>query len=243
MKNNNLLIVEDDPFHRKFLEDQLISDAFSELKIHSFDNGQSAINWLKNHYASYAVVDLQMEGVNGIEVAKNLWQNCDTAAVVFWSNFSDPAYVRAITKIVPKFGNFGYLLKTSSPAKLIRSLQGVFFDQQRVVDSEIQGILKRKNTRSNDLTTVEIEVINLVALGLTDKSIGIETGMSTRSVQTVIYNIFEKMQSYEADNLTEIQSMNRRARLVALAIINGEVNRDSLVDYEKRRLEKEIKKS
>ncbi|MEO9821251.1 MAG: response regulator transcription factor [Paracoccaceae bacterium] len=234
MTQPNLLVVEDDPFHRKFLQDQLLDESFSDLHIVSYASGEDAIDWLEVQQADYAVVDLQLAGQNGVEVARNIWTANPTCSVVFWSNYSDPAYVRAIAKIVPADGNFGYLLKTTSPKKLIRSLQGVFFDRQRVVDSEIQGLIKRQNARSSNLTAVEIEVLNLVALGLTDRAIAKQTRMSARSVQSLIFNIYEELKVHHDVLEQEDQSTNRRCRLVALAILCREINPDSMIEYEAR---------
>lgn len=230
MSQQHLLIVEDDPFHLKFLEDQLSSDPFSDLIIHAARSGEEALDWLATNRADFAVVDLQLSGKSGIDVARRLWHASPESSIVFWSNFSDAAYVRAIAKIVPADGNFGYLLKTAAPDKLLRSLLGVFFDRQRVVDSEVQGLIKRQNTRRTPLTTVEVELLNLVALGLTDKAISDMTGMSSRSVQSMITTVYDKIVSEDDSADIDPKHLNRRCHLIGLALMRGELNKASLID-------------
>ena len=227
---NTLLIVEDDPFHLKFIEDQLVDEAFTDLSIKCFDNGEQAHSWLQSNTAKCAIVDLNLPGNNGVEVATRLWQRQPSASIVFWSNFSDPAYVRAIAKIVPQNGNFGYILKTMSGDKLLRSLKGVLFDGLRIIDGEVQGFINRQNTRGTSLDQVEIEILNFIAIGLTDRAISVMMGMSQRKIQATAAGIYEKLSNEEFS----ADKMNKRSRLVALALLSGELNRDSLLEYEHR---------
>lgn len=225
----NLLVVEDDPFHLQFIEDQLKDEAFSDHTIECFENGDKAFEWLKTHPACCAIIDLNLPGKNGVEVATRVWKKRQDASIVFWSNFSDPAYARAIARIVPESGNFGYVLKTMSRDKLLRSLKGVLFDGQRIIDGEVQGLINRRNTRRDPLSQVEIEILNLIAIGLTDRVISDMIGMSQRSVQSIAASIYEKF----AEEDLPAETINKRARLVALAVLNGEINRDSLMEYER----------
>jgi len=234
MTGQTLLVVEDDPFHLRYLEERLSDSAFSMLDKAFFDNSERANEWLRSRKADFAILDLQMPGQNGIAIARNVWRRHPESSVVFWSNFSDPAYVGAIAKIVPENGNFGYLLKTTASAKLQRSLQGVFFDRQRIVDSEVRGFIKRQHSRGADLTAVEIEILNLVALGLTDRSLADLTGRSGRSVQSAIHSINEKLQDRIQDDIPGHPGLNRRARMVAIALLTGEINRDSMAEYQAR---------
>ena len=230
----HLLVVENDPFHLKFIEDQLADEAFTGHKINLFDDGDKACDWLNSQSACHAIIDLNLPGKNGVEVATRVWQRNQSASIVFWSNFSDPAYARAIARIVPESGNFGYVLKTMSRERLQRSLKGVLFDGQRIIDGEVQGLINRQNTRRDHLTQVETEILNLIAVGLTDRAISKMIGISQRSIQAFAAKIYEKFSGEEISS----ETMNKRSRLIALAVLNGEVNRDSLLEHEKLRLKR-----
>ncbi|MCV6577278.1 MAG: response regulator transcription factor [Cohaesibacter sp.] len=236
MMKQNLLIVEDDPFHLKFIEDQLKDDAFASFAITTMPSGDKAWDWLTSNTASFAIIDLNLPGKNGVEIATRLWQSCQSASIVFWSNFSDPAYVRAIAKIVPGEGNFGYILKTMSGEKCLRSLKGVLFDGQRIVDGEVQGFINRRNTRSAQLNQVESDILNLIALGLTDRAISDYIGMSQRSIQLSAAGIFDKLSCHDKLSETDDSQINKRSRLVARAFLGGEINRASLLESEKKYL-------
>ncbi len=234
MMRRQLLIVEDDPFHLKFIEDQLADRSFSNVSITALDSGEKAWVWLHQNRASCAIIDLNLPGKNGVEVATRLWQASPDASIAFWSNFSDPAYVRAIAKIVPEDGNFGYILKTTSGDKFLRSIKGVLFDGQRIVDGDVQGFINRRNTRGAQLTQVEMEILNLIALGLTDRAISQMIGMSQRSIQSTAAVIYDRLSCDDRLAENTDSNINKRSRLVARAFLGGEINRDSLAEYEKR---------
>ncbi len=54
----------------------------------------SARSWLRDHKSAYRH-GLQMASRNGIEAARTIWKERPETRILFWSNYSDEAYVRA----------------------------------------------------------------------------------------------------------------------------------------------------
>ena len=64
------------------------------------------------------VSDIQMPEMNGIEFARALWQRKPAARIVFWSQYKDEMYVRALVRIVPPETVYGYILKSNTRERI-----------------------------------------------------------------------------------------------------------------------------
>src|SRR5947209_2683541 len=123
-----ILVAEDDGLHRRYIHD-VLADHFTELgniiEVTSSEDVEEALAQLD---VRFAVLDLQMKGISGIEIAKRIWRKHPESRILFWSNYADEPYVRGVTRIVPKCAAYGYLLKSADEERLIHALRGVFFD-------------------------------------------------------------------------------------------------------------------
>jgi DNA-binding NarL/FixJ family response regulator len=68
-------------------------------------------------------MDLQMHPRNGIEAARTIWRERPRTRILFWSNYSDEAYVRGVSRIVPPGAAYGYILKSASDERLRLALR------------------------------------------------------------------------------------------------------------------------
>lgn len=228
-----VMLLEDDPFHLEFLNSTVQETSLAEHEVRSFDNGLDAISALQDGDVASAVLDLQVPSKTGIDVARAIWSKDPLTPIVFWSNYGDASYVRAIVKIVPEGANFGYILKTTSGDRLKRSLLGVLEDGQRIIDSEIRGMLKNKGADHAELTETEFETLNYLALGLTDKAIAKLQGISLRSVQNQIQSVHDKIAVKTQDTFDDASLINRRCRTISNALVAGLINGSSLEDFQK----------
>jgi DNA-binding NarL/FixJ family response regulator len=95
-------------------------------------------------------------------------------------------------------GANGYVLKTSSPEDLIRAVHEVH-EGKSVLDPAVANVLMahvsgKPNPLSTDrLSDREIDVLSLAAKGFTNKAIGIQLGISDRTVQGHLAHIFDKL--------------------------------------------------
>jgi DNA-binding NarL/FixJ family response regulator len=97
-------------------------------------------------------------------------------------------------------GANGYVLKTASAEELIQAVYDVH-EGKSVLDSSIAQKLmvhifsSSKATMVEALTDRELEVLSLAAKGHTNKAIGIQLGISDRTVQGHLAHIFDKLQA------------------------------------------------
>lgn len=225
----NILIVEDDPFHRSFLSSTVRSALPTCEDLHEAVDGKEAIDIVSRNEIGGVVMDLQMPKVSGITAASAIWEKHPDMRILFWSNYSDEAYVRGISRIVPKEAVYGYLLKTASEHRLGLAVLGVFQEDQCIIDREIRGVQQRTQDIHAGLSNTEFEVLTDIALGMTDKSIAARRGISTRSVQSRLKQLYEKLGIDQVVVHDDIgPAFNSRTRAVAIALSRGLLNLEGM---------------
>lgn len=222
----NIVITEDDPFHRSFLASTVRSALPNCEMLHEASDGSEAIAIVTDNDIDGVVMDLQMPNVSGIAAASTIWARQPDMRILFWSNYSDEAYVRGISKIVPKEAVYGYLLKTASEHRLELAVRGVFEEDQCIIDREIRGVQQRAEDIHEGLSNTEFEVLMDIALGMTDKSIAARRSISTRSVQSRLKQLYEKL-GIDPGN-SQNSHFNSRTRAVAIALSRGLLNLEGI---------------
>lgn len=224
-----VLIVEDDPLHRSYLNEQ-VRAALPECKavIEAVD-GLEAERLAREHSTAHVVMDLQMSKRNGIEAARTIWREKPDRRILFWSNYSDEAYVRGVSRIVPNGAAYGYVLKSAADERLKLALRSIFIENQCVIDNEVRGMQQRSVTPNIGLTEAEYEILMDIALGMTDRSIAQRRHLSLRSVQNRLTQIYSKLDIYQVTGpQRDDGTYNLRARAVTEAILRKLLNYGAL---------------
>jgi DNA-binding NarL/FixJ family response regulator len=233
-----VLIAEDDGLHRAFAR-TIVEELWSgDLEVLEASDGEVAIDLAARRDPSCVVLDLQLPKVTGIEVARAIWSRRADTRILFWSNFADEAYVRGVARIVPPGSVYGYVLKSASEAGMRSALRGVLREGHCIIDREIRGIQHRVQDRLEGITDSEYESLIDIALGLTDKTIAMRRGLSTRGAQSRIQHLYDKLglSSSAEPAADSAPDFNPRTRAIYLAICRGLINVDVL-RREQRRLD------
>lgn len=225
-----LLIAEDDKLHRSFLEAVTRSTLPDLQELTIAADGQEAIAAFKEAEYDSVVLDLQMPNVTGVEVAKFIWAQQPRTKILFWSNYTEEAYIRGITKIVPGAAVYGYILKSAPEEQLKLALQGVFLAEQCVIDREVRGVQQRAGDRLSGLSELEYEALVDLCLGLTDKAMAARRSVSLRGAQSRLQHLYQKLGLDKADIPVGHwgPSFNSRTRVISLALSQGILNADAL---------------
>ncbi|SNY91068.1 DNA-binding response regulator, NarL/FixJ family, contains REC and HTH domains [Cohaesibacter sp. ES.047] len=224
----NILIAEDDPLHRSFLLETVRRYLPDCDHVYEADGGQAAVDIARTHDVDGVVMDVQMPEVSGITAASRIWEKHADMRILFWSNYSDEAYVRGISRIVPRQAVYGYVLKTASAQRLGHAIIGIFVEDQCIVDREVRGVQERALDVHQGLSNTEFEVLLDIAVGLTDKSISQRRGISTRSVQGRLKQLYQKLGVEQANPNEDTPLFNSRTRAVAIAFYRGLLNDEEL---------------
>ncbi len=160
------------------------------------DDGVMAQEMIGLHQPDIAVLDIQMPKASGIEVTRWMRANYPKVGVLILTAFDDDPYVLAVLQA----GANGYVLKTASPADLIQAVRDVNAGKS-VLDATVTRKLLTQLSHPRDtmqieqLTERELEVLELAAKGYTNKAIGVQLGISDRTVQGHLAHVFNKLQA------------------------------------------------
>lgn len=220
------LLVEDNTAQREHLL-RLIQDRLpAALPLEVAADGQEALLLARRHRPELLVLDIQLPGANGIEIARQVWESDPAARIVFWSQFKDEIYVRRLARIVPPETVYGYVLKSSPDARLIQALRAVFLDEQCWLDREVRGVQVRALQSPEALTDGEFEALIDISLGLTDRGIARRRYLSRRGAQNRLHTLYLKLGVERDEEPGSLYSPRNRA--VCEGILRGLINADVL---------------
>ncbi|MBI3160102.1 MAG: response regulator transcription factor [Chloroflexi bacterium] len=178
---------------RLFLEDTLDIQVVAEA-----EDGAEARALIEQLQPDVAILDIQMPHSSGIEVTRWLRTNYPHIGVLVLTSYDDDPYVTAVLQA----GANGFILKTASPEDIVKAVRDVH-EGASVLDPAVAHKLLLQIARRQEeqgptyesLTERERDVITLVAKGHTNKAIGVQLGISDRTVQGHLAHIFGKLQA------------------------------------------------
>lgn len=188
-----LLLVDDHPMIRRGLSDLLSLE--NDVKVvGEANNGQEAINYLQHNNVDLIVLDNNMPIMNGIETLKRI-RELDIEGKVLLFTVSDNS---KDVQDALEFGVDGYLLKDMEPEDIIKDIRKILRDEL-VISPSLAPILAQamrkpaKNESNYDLTDRELQVLQMIAEGLSNKMIGNKLGISESTVKVHVKHILGKV--------------------------------------------------
>lgn len=190
-----LVLADDHPAVRAGIRQFLERDPGLEI-VAEANNGDEAISLIATYQPDVAVLDLQMPGLSGLDVARRLRSEQSKVRVLILTAHDDDPYIFAALRAGAK----GYMLKTSGPDELIRAVRLVHSGRSALDPSVAERVVEQMG-QSGDQTGTgltrpsdrELEVLKLAAHGLTNRAIGAQLNISERTVHSHLMNIFSKM--------------------------------------------------
>ena len=175
---------------------QFLEQADDIVVIAEADDGAAAKALIEEHSPSVAVLDIQMPESSGIEVTRWVRAHHREVGVLILTAYDDDPYVMAVLQA----GANGYVLKTASPQEIIQAVRDVHAGNSALDATILQKMMAQvsagvRQQPVEKLTDREIEVLTLVARGYTNKAIGVQLGISDRTVQGHLAHIFAKLQA------------------------------------------------
>ncbi len=226
-----IIIVDDHPMVREGLTNML--DNCEEITVAgSCGDSREAIEKAEVIDPEIILMDIKMEGVNGIETAREILARKPGIKIIFLTVFEDAESIRQALQA----GASGYILKHVNRQNLIDTIKRVhagetIIDQsvfkQIVTDytrlskkqSEIQ--LLKKEEQPVELTPREREILRHLVQGLTNKEISSATNLAVDTVKTHLRNIYRKLQ------------VKNRTQAISMAVKMNRENTNSLFIVER----------
>ncbi len=197
MEPLRILLVDDHVLFRKGIS-SLIASRRDMKVVGEANDGFEAIERVREIQPDLILMDIDMPKCNGLEAVKRIKQDTPEAQIIMLTvSDDDDSLFQAI-----KNGARGYLLKDLEPHRLFEMLEGV-----RQGEAPISGVMAAKilqELRHPDedagqsidvdaLTSREIEVLELVVQGATNKEISEALVITENTVKIHLRNILEKL--------------------------------------------------
>jgi DNA-binding NarL/FixJ family response regulator len=189
-------IIEDIPDYRKAF--QLMVNGTDGLNCKdTYSNGEDAVAGLPKARPDIVLVDINLPGISGIEVIRQVKRECPNMQFLVLTVYEDDEKIfEALTA-----GASGYLLKSTQPARIIEAIRDLYDGgspmsaqiARKVVRSFQQPAGKMNNPYEELLTEREKEVLQLLAKGKLYKQIADELHISVQTIKSHCHHLYEKL--------------------------------------------------
>ncbi|NLN20130.1 MAG: response regulator transcription factor [Firmicutes bacterium] len=193
-----LLIVDDHPLFRRGV--RLYLDVIADIQVvGEASNGEEALGLLEQNPVDVVLLDLQMPGMDGIEVTRRILAGNERTRVLILTSFGGWDRVYAALKS----GAAGYVLKDAEPEELVAAVRAVAAGGSYLSEQATAQLLDHLDMRSGaepvrdqpvePLSQREREVLQLIARGQSNREIAEHLFLSETTVKTHVTNILQKL--------------------------------------------------
>jgi two-component system response regulator NreC len=205
-----LVLIEDHEMVRAGFH--MLLDAQPDMEIVGEANsGDAGLALLETLRPDVILLDVSMPGMGGAETTRRLKASYPEVRILTVTIHDNQAYMLQMLNA----GVDGYLPKRAAAAELVNAVRTVYAGERYIhaslVGALVDGYLTRPEgkKRKKELTPRQLEVIKLVADGLTNQKVAEKLGLSSRTVDRHIENMMRRLK------------MHSRVELVRYAIREG----------------------
>ena len=205
-KKITVLLVDDHSLvrrgFRRMLEDESDMDVVGEA-----GDGEESVKLAKELHPQVVVMDCALPGINGLQATRQIIENSPSTAVLMLSMHSENTWVRQAIEAGAK----GYVLKDAMDLELSAAIRKVAAGET-VFDPKVEQRAALKGERNAALTQRELEVLQMIVDGKSNKEIATVLDLSANTVAVHRANIMNTL------------GIHKTAELVVYAIRAGLVN-------------------
>jgi DNA-binding NarL/FixJ family response regulator len=187
---------------RRILEDAPEINVVAEAS-----DGETAVTLARKLRPKVIVMDCALPNINGIEAMRRILEELPEIRILMLSMHSEGTLIRQALEA----GAAGYILKNAVDLDLVGAIKKVAAGQ-RVLDPQLVKTDALKGERDTGLTVRELEVLQHIVAGKSNREIATELGLSANTVSVHRANIMDRL------------GIHKTAELVVYAIRNGLVN-------------------
>jgi DNA-binding NarL/FixJ family response regulator len=201
-----VLLVDDHALVRRGFRRMLDDDATLEV-VGEASNGAEAVKLAGKLRPRVIVMDCQLPEMSGLDATRRILQSYPETAILMLSMHSEDTLVRQALEA----GARGYVLKNAMDLDLANAIKGVAAGKS-VIDPQVKRTESLKGEREAGLTSRELEILQHIVAGKSNKEIASELDLSVNTVSVHRANIMDRL------------GIHKTAELVVYAIRNGLVN-------------------
>jgi DNA-binding NarL/FixJ family response regulator len=201
-----VLLVDDHALVRRGFR-RMLEDEPSFQVVGEASDGGEAVKRAEELRPDVIVMDCALPQVNGIEATRLILKKLPDTAILMLSMHSEDTLVRQALEA----GARGYILKNAMDLDLVNAIKKVA-GGQTVLDPQVSRGGTLKGERDTGLTQRELEILQYIVAGKSNKEIATELNLSANTV------------SVHRANIMDALGLHKTAELVVYAIRNGLVN-------------------
>lgn len=170
-------------------------------------DGEEAVKLAERLRPQVIVMDCALPGISGLDAMRRILAKNRNIAILMLSMHSEDTLVRQAMEA----GARGYVLKNAVDLELVTAIRRVA-DGETVLDPQVERAANLKGDPQQGLTPRELEILQLIVEGKSNKEIAAQLNVSANTVAVHRANIMEEL------------GIHKTAELVVYAIRNGLVN-------------------
>ena len=198
-----VLLVDDHALVRKGFRRMLEDDPAIKV-VGEASDGNDAVKLAIELKPRVTVMDCALPGISGIEASRQIRAKWADAAILMLSMHSEDTLIRQALDA----GARGYILKNAMDLDLLKAVKGVA-EGKTVLDPQLVKPEALKGERDSGLTVRELEILQHIVAGKSNKEIAADLGLSANTVAVHRANIMDAL------------GIHKTAELVVYAIRNG----------------------
>ncbi|HXM16329.1 MAG TPA: response regulator transcription factor [Candidatus Eremiobacteraceae bacterium] len=198
-----VLLVDDHSLVRKGFR-RMLEDDPTITVIGEASDGNDAVKLALQLKPRVTVMDCALPGISGIEASRQIRAKWADAAILMLSMHSEDTLIRQALEA----GARGYILKNAMDLDLLKAVKGVA-EGKTVLDPQLVKPEALKGERESGLTARELEILQHIVAGESNKEIAADLGLSANTVAVHRANIMDAL------------GIHKTAELVVYAIRNG----------------------
>jgi two-component system, NarL family, response regulator LiaR len=197
-KNITIILADDHSLIRKALIDIFNKQPNLEV-IAEADNGDTAVKLASEKKPDIIIMDISMPGLNGLEATRQIKASHPEINILVLTIHDEMEHILGILEA----GADGYLMKNVSEDEIVLAVNALVLGETILSPSVSQKIYKyafQFVTRSVDLdkrdklSVREMELLKLLAKGLSNKDIALRLHLSLRTVKSYLADLFSKIE-------------------------------------------------
>ena len=202
----SVLLVDDHSLVRRGFR-RLLEDEPDIQVVGEASDGEEAIKLARSLKPQVIVMDCALPGINGLQATRKILQHAPETLVLMLSMHTEDTWVRQALDA----GARGYVLKNAMDLELGSAIRRIV-KGETVIDDQLSTQEALKGERNSGLTPREVEILQLICDGKSNKEIAVQLDLSANTVAVHRANIMDAL------------GIHKTAELVVYAIRNGLVN-------------------
>jgi DNA-binding NarL/FixJ family response regulator len=202
----SVLLVDDHSLVRRGFR-RILEDAPDIAVVGEASNGEEAVRLARELKPRLIVMDCALPGMSGLVATRRILENAPEVAILMLSMHSEDTLVRQAMDA----GARGYILKNAVDVELVTAVRKVAAGET-VLDPQVARPAVLKGERDYGLTVRELEILQLIVDGKSNKEIAAQLDLSVNTIAVHRANIMDAL------------GIHKTAELVVYAIRNGLVN-------------------